>query len=54
MSWADEYREQLTSAAAIWTPRRRYRRILKSNDWKQEFGEVGRAWIMAAPSTVAE
>ena len=40
--------EQLTSNVAIGMPRRKYKRTLKSRDWKKEFGDVGRAWIMAA------
>ena len=45
---------QLTSRAAIGMPRRRYRRTLNSRDWKQVFGDVGQACIMAAPSSDAE
>ena len=29
-------------------PRRRYKRILTSSDWKQLFGDVDRAWMIAA------
>ena len=35
-------------------PRRRKRRTLNSNVWKQVLGEVGRACIIAAPSSDAE
>jgi hypothetical protein len=39
---------------AIGIPKRRYRRTLNSSERKHVFGDVGRAWIMAAPSSEAE
>ena len=53
-SWVEAQCEQLTLDATIGMLRRRYKRTLKSKDWKQDFGEVGRTWILAAPSSDAE